>query len=110
MAVGFNQKAEKGRGGPLTRCVAVGHDLYQYVADSPHDSSTNALAETWNGKAWTIAKRPALHAGRSDVLNAVSCPSATKCVAVGQYEPNKTQIGIGWAGIWNGETWKQAMV
>jgi hypothetical protein len=68
-----------------------------------------AAAATWNGKTWTIAKLPALHAGRSDVFNAVSCPSATQCVAVGQYEPNKAQLGTGWTGIWNGKTWKQIM-
>lgn len=68
-----------------------------------------AAAATWNGNAWNIAKLPALHAGRSDAFNAVSCLSATQCVAVGQYGPNKTQTGTGWAGIWNGKTWKQAV-
>ena len=69
-----------------------------------------AAAATWNGKAWTIAKLPALHAGRSDVFSAVSCPSATECVAVGHYGPNATLVGAGWAGVWNGKTWKQAAV
>ena len=69
-----------------------------------------AAAATWNGTAWTIARLPALHPGRSDVFNSVSCPTAAQCVAVGQYGPNKTQLGTGWAGIWNGKTWKQAAV
>jgi hypothetical protein len=88
-------------------CATAGGE---YVAPNAVPITGKAAAATWNGKAWTIAKLPALHSGRSDVFNAVSCPSATRCVAVGQYEPNKTQIGTGWAGIWNGKTWKQAPV
>ena len=67
-----------------------------------------ARVANWNGKAWTIANLPALNAGRADVFNAVSCPSATTCVAVGHYGTNKTELGAGWAGVWNGTTWKQA--
>jgi hypothetical protein len=40
-------------------------------------------------------------------LEGVSCPSATVCVAVGHFGPNKTLLGAGWAGVWNGEAWKQ---
>jgi hypothetical protein len=69
-----------------------------------------ARVANWNGKAWTIADLPALDAGRADVFNAVSCPSATECVAVGHYGTSKTLLGAGWAGVWNGTTWKQAAV
>ena len=70
----------------------------------PHTGK--AAAATWNGKTWTLAKLPALLPGRASLFNAVSCPSTTVCVAVGHYGPNKTRLGAGWSGIWNGKTWK----
>jgi len=42
-----------------------------------------AAAATLNGKTWTIAKLPALRTGRASLFDAVSCPSASYCVAVG---------------------------
>jgi hypothetical protein len=67
-----------------------------------------AAAAFWNGKTWTAAKLPALRSGRTSLFNGVSCPSTTECVAVGQYGPVKTTSGAGWAGFWNGKSWKQA--
>jgi hypothetical protein len=63
---------------PASRsCLAVGE------AVGPNNHS-RALAERWNGVAWTIqplAKAKLAYSG----LTSVSCTSTTSCVAVGQY-------------------------
>jgi hypothetical protein len=56
------------------------------------------LAERWNGKTWAIEDTPSTP-GHDSVLNAVSCPSATVCVAVGHDRSGPL------AARWNGKTW-----
>jgi hypothetical protein len=80
------------------RCVAVG---------SSYDKGSGkefALADTWNGKAWTPAQLPA-PGGADASLSGVSCKSGASCVAVGSY----TSVGPSapLAEIWNGERWTQ---
>ncbi len=74
-----------------TTCVAVGQ------------SGTGTLAELWNGKTWAIQHTPSPPRGNlpgaAAYLTAVSCPSATTCVAVGQ--SNTSTL----AELWNGKTW-----
>ena len=57
-------------------CLAVG----EAHPGQPGSSFTD-LAETWNGIHWRIAKIPRPKA--STVLDGVSCPDATECLAVG---------------------------
>ena len=62
------------------------------------------LAERWNGKTWTIQHTPSpphsnLPGAATATLNAVSCPSATTCVAVGRSDTGAL------AELWNGTTW-----
>ncbi len=66
-----------------TDCVAVGWFL-------PSHSGAHALAERWNGQRWSIQSLPR---GVS-ALEAVSCPTARRCMAVG-------------AGVerWTGRRW-----
>lgn len=79
-----------------TRCVAVG------VATTPTDYPV--LAETWDGRAWAVQSIPTPAGSKSNSLEGVSCPSPTRCVAVGY-----RTIGPGYtAGLietWNGRTW-----
>jgi hypothetical protein len=56
------------------------------------------LAERWNGKRWAIQPTPT-PPGSNSGFNAVSCPSATDCVAVGQDSSGPL------AARWNGTTW-----
>ncbi len=56
------------------------------------------LAERWNGKTWAIQKTP-VPPGYDSVFYAVSCPSATACVAVGHGRSGPL------AARWNGRTW-----
>ena len=64
------------------RCVAVG--IYQMP-----DQVAAPLAEIWNGKRWTRTRPPASGPGFAiSGLNAVSCTSPARCLAVG------TPLGI----------------
>jgi hypothetical protein len=56
------------------------------------------LAARWDGKTWAIQATPS-PPGLGSVFNAVSCPSATACVAVGQ-----GPFGL-LAARWDGKNW-----
>ena len=71
-------------------CIAVGDSLSPAPSDAP-------LAETWNGKTWTIKRTP--NPASSTHLDGVSCTSMSACSAVG------TDSGPV-AERWNGSTWK----
>ena len=59
-----------------TTCVAVG-DLIN------SSSQEITLAQDWNGSSWTTLVTPTFPAGTGAALSAVSCASATYCIAVG---------------------------
>jgi hypothetical protein len=77
-----------------TACVAAG--------DNWTGTKLDALLEVWNGTSWNIPfikpGDPLLSATGSR-LNGASCPSSTKCEAVGFYESGAT---LPLAVIWNG--------
>ena len=95
------------RGGVLTdvscaspkACVAVGYS-YSKVA-----SPDLALAERWDGKKWVIQKVSNPVDGTSAVLEAISCPSATFCIAVGHYVNKASGGDVTLSERWNGKTW-----
>jgi hypothetical protein len=62
-----------------TACVAVGGSGPGIVG------AGNALAESWNGTAWTIQSTPQPSGTTQSEFFAVDCVSATACLAVGQY-------------------------
>jgi hypothetical protein len=79
-----------------TACMAVG------FFNTP--SGGGALAESWNGTAWTI-RPPALPSGsRGGFLNGVSCAAPNACLAVGSFfSKSGTQLAL--AETWNGTSW-----
>jgi hypothetical protein len=79
-----------------TTCVAVG--AYSY---GPNDTPL-ALAETWNGSAWSIAPAPAR--SNDSFLTGVSCTRANSCMAVGVYV-NSSGEQVTLAEAWNGSAW-----
>jgi hypothetical protein len=81
-----------------TYCVVVG------VAFK--GSTAEALAERWNGKAWTPARPPA-PAGSQ--LSAVSCLSLRRCVAVG-VAGSTGGAGTLLAESWNGSKWTRGKI
>jgi hypothetical protein len=83
-----------------THCVAVG--------GIGTESTGAPMAVSWNGKAWTALKVPALGAGESGSLQGVSCPSAKQCAAMGSVLVTNGAPWTPLAGLWNGSVWKLA--
>jgi hypothetical protein len=65
-----------------------------------------ALAESWNGTAWSMTPIPN-RGMASNVLNGVSCVSASFCEAVG-YAVSATNVMQTLVETWNGTTWSIA--
>jgi hypothetical protein len=77
-------------------CLAVGSVLD--LLDDP-----TASLVVWNGSSWT-AGPPLLPPGVHGQLNAIACPSASTCTAVGFYSNSSgTQLPL--AASWNGSAW-----
>jgi hypothetical protein len=72
-------------------CTAVGR-VFGVTNQTP-------LAETWNGTSWSAQNLPLPAGALSTTMAAVSCTSATKCVAVG-YDDSRPA-----AESWNGTSW-----
>jgi hypothetical protein len=77
-------------------CTAVGN----------YDTATGvrALAERWNGIAWSVQSVAAPSDATAGYLNAVSCTAAAACTGVGWYEtsPGASET---LAETWNGAAW-----
>ena len=78
-------------------CIAVGSGISLPSGDPV------ALAESWNGTAWTIESTPSA-AGSS--LASVSCQSPTDCTAVGATSQDGSTQPL--AESWNGTAWTMA--
>jgi hypothetical protein len=88
--------------GTVKSCVAVG----QYLPTS-NSSGSVAFAEFWNGSSWKVSKPPT-PATPWSTLNAVSCVSATYCLAGGTYEGSTSDPAL--ADLWTGSSWHQVPV
>jgi hypothetical protein len=85
----------------VTHCIAVG----SYQNTSGH---TQGLLITRSGTHWTTAKAPLAWSAASNPvasLNAVSCPTTSRCTAVGTYSDTGGQQ-LGLVLTWSGKTWK----
>jgi hypothetical protein len=80
-----------------TACTAVG--LYYNGHGVPLK-----VAETWNGKKWTIEATPNPKGAIETYFYEVSCTSVTACTAVGGYTVARTAL-VGLAEAWNGKKW-----
>lgn len=78
-----------------TLCYAVGW--------SNQTGPLTTLVETWNGSAWSITPSPSPAGASQSALNAVSCSSATNCLAVGQKEIGSSETTL--TEKWNGTAW-----
>jgi hypothetical protein len=89
-------------------CLGVGDYLLPSGNSQPNDN-TGALAESWNGKTWTVAKPPVPAGTTSAELSGVSCVTSADCVATGVYtKANGTSAGL--AELWNGHAWANVPV
>ncbi len=88
-------------------CVAVGsYSMYSSPGGYP---AGTAVAETWNGTRWSLAKLPAPPGGEYLWLYGVSCVRSKYCVATGgRYLPNNRSSGP-LAEIWSAGKWRAAV-
>jgi len=63
------------------------------------------LAERWNGASWTVQGTQNPAGSTSAILQGVSCPSATSCMAVGRFFDSATNRWTRLAEQWNGTNW-----
>ena len=61
------------------------------------------LVERWNGTSWAIVTSPNTSATQNDVLNGVTCASASDCWAVGYYHNGSNYQTL--TEQWNGTSW-----
>jgi hypothetical protein len=83
-------------------CVAAG-----LTSANGSEETSRALAVSYDGKTWKEASVPA-PAGVGSIFTAVSCVSATDCVAVGGRGGPDSGLtsSTAFTGVWNGTTWK----
>ena len=81
-----------------TMCLAVGNAAYGDPAP------TRTLVTRWNGASWSVVPSPNASAtSRDNALNAISCRTATFCVAVGAASRKTTSRTL--VEQWNGKAW-----
>jgi hypothetical protein len=80
-----------------TSCMAVG----SFESSS---GVKEALADVWNGTAWSLQEPPNPAGAKATGLSKVSCASSTECIAVGEYE-NSSGTHVVLAEKWNGTSW-----
>ncbi|HUI04425.1 MAG TPA: hypothetical protein VLZ77_12840, partial [Acidimicrobiales bacterium] len=77
-------------------------------------SGSEGLIETGTGSSWTpVTASPGDTAGTYTLLRSVACPSASACVAAGQYQFGPWQDATGNEGYietWNGSAWSEFSV
>jgi len=65
-----------------------------------------AFAARWHDGRWKLLTTPAVARQQFAVFQGVSCPTATRCVAVGNTEDNtRTKFLHAFAETWNGSKW-----
>jgi hypothetical protein len=86
-------------------CMAVGSSTNPATTNKG-PSPTKTIAESWDGKTWTIDSMTAPPGGSDpdDVLTGVSCTTASTCVAVG-YRSNQDASFVTLGESWNGSAW-----
>jgi hypothetical protein len=83
-------------------CTAVG----SYSPPAKKGQAIDTLAERWNGSTWAVQTTPNDESAEQSQLKAVSCPSETACIAVGDYHVKAADSEFGvFAESWNGKTW-----
>ncbi|MGC9962365.1 MAG: hypothetical protein ABSE47_10775, partial [Acidimicrobiales bacterium] len=78
-------------------CLAVGYSL--------NASSTQPLAEKWNGSSWTLLTPATLVGSADNELSAVACLSAADCVAVGRTYASSDSPAEPFAESWDKSAW-----
>jgi hypothetical protein len=75
-----------------TKCVAVGN----FENAAKHVLS---FADVWNGQRWSLTRTPNVTGKKQSIFEGASCPSATRCMAVGvAVNPGQRQFAEKWSG------------
>jgi hypothetical protein len=82
-------------------CWAVGY--YEGGFDANENSIYQTLIERWDGATWSIVSSPNASHDRSNILNSITCPSASQCWAVGAYADGTSAPSL--ILQWNGVIW-----
>jgi hypothetical protein len=80
-----------------TACTAVG--LYKNSG-----GAEVALAERWNGSAWSLQTMPLPTGMKNSYADGVSCPTSTTCTAAGVSQTTAGKF-VTFAERWNGTAW-----
>jgi hypothetical protein len=92
-------------------CTAVNNCMAIGVSSTTTTGTDVALAERWDGTAWSIVPSATLSFGGNTFgLSGISCVGATRCVAVYSYSPGRAP---GWESYllteqWDGTKWSSA--
>lgn len=82
-----------------SRCMAVGDYTSARGVNLP-------FAARWHEGQWKLLTTPAVRKQRLTTFQAISCPSATLCVAVGNTEDHtRSEFFHAFAEVWNGRRW-----
>ncbi len=73
------------------------------VGYASNNTAFQTLIEQWNGTGWSIAPSPSTNATLDNVLNGVSCVSASDCWTVGYANNGTTDQTL--VEQWNGTGW-----
>lgn len=88
-----------------TVCTAVGfYDVASATRTHDEIRVDMALAERWNGQKWFVQPTPKISGAGYSIFQAVGCPTAKTCTAVGDYE-NSSNLQVALAERWNGTDW-----
>ena len=79
-------------------CTAIGYFI-------PSTGGSSTLAESWNGRVWTVQSTPNPTGAQNNELRGVSCTSSTVCTAVGFYDHGSPVEELTLAERWNGTEW-----
>jgi hypothetical protein len=82
-------------------CTAVGSHISPSL---PGEGISKTLAESWNGSTWSLVPSPDKYSN-NNVLDAVSCSSASSCTAVGTWVSDNDAHTQTLIETWNGSTW-----
>jgi len=92
------------RGSALEAVSCSAPDACTAVGAYSTSSGQATLAETWNGKTWSLQSTPNPAGSSMDILTGVSCPATTGCSAVGD-DINATGTQVPLAESWDGTSW-----
>jgi hypothetical protein len=73
------------------------------------NGTPTVLGEHWNGRSWSLRPMPSPRGVAETQLNAVACPSVSRCLSVGTAGPT-SGVTSAVAERWNGTSWERQRI